>query len=190
MNKSPHKHHNVLVLMGKLTSFGVAMGAQTQGLKQLVTETNIPLLDLAVQGDKGHNGIFQRGKLWRQNHRLGHDPKGLRWQFPRVTSGRHIAMMGLQMPRECAQQRGFAAGRRPLNHRSASTLQRECDIIQSPTGLPRITEKNMMRRKKSKRHASTVTGFGALGKPFFATVAPFFSFDQRADLTLIFNKQP
>jgi hypothetical protein len=27
--------------------------------------------------------------------------------------------------------------------------------------LPRITEKNMMRRKKSKRHASTMTGFVA-----------------------------
>jgi hypothetical protein len=65
------------------------------------------------------------------------------------------------MPRKCAKQGGFAAGRRPLDHRSAATVQRNGNVIQSPTGLPRITEKNMMRRKKSKRHASTMTGFVA-----------------------------
>jgi hypothetical protein len=161
MNKGPHKHQNVLLLMGKLTGFGMAMGPQTQGLKQLVTETNIPLLDLPVQGHKGHNDVFQCGKLWGQNQRLGHDPKRLGGQFPRITAGRNTAMMGRKMPRKCAKQGGFAAGRRPLDHRSAATVQRNGNVIQSPTGLPRITEKNMMRRKKSKRHASTITGFVA-----------------------------
>jgi hypothetical protein len=54
-------------------------------------------------------------------------------------------MMGLKVPRECPQQGGFAAGYTPLDHRRRSAVYGKGNIVQGPTGLPRITKKNMVR---------------------------------------------